>query len=236
VVARLVAAVEKLRPGDNLGPIITVPQFAKVHEYLQLGEAEGARLVAGGMPAADGLSGQLVPPTIFTEVRPDMRIAQEEIFGPVLSVLRFHDEEEALTLANDVSYGLVAGLWTNDLRRAFRLSARLQVGQVFVNEWHASVEVPFGGTKDSGYGREKGMAWRRFYPNGNQRIRARAVGLGAGDTSTAGGTRRAGRAGQCRRHPVTFPSRRFGTRLPAGGPRPRRRGPAGGCRLPGGGL
>jgi aldehyde dehydrogenase (NAD+) len=99
-----------------------------------------------------------VAPTLFDNVSPQATIAQEEIFGPVLSVLTFHDEEEALAIANGVQYGLVAGIFTNDLNRALRLATRIRAGQIYVNEYFAGgEETPFGGYKQSGFGREKGI-------------------------------------------------------------------------------
>ena len=102
--------------------------------------------------------GFFVQPTVYDGVTMDMRIAREEIFGPVLVVIAFDDEDEAVRVANDTEHGLVAGLWTSDVGRALRVSAKLQAGNVYVNGWGAPLDVPFGGYKDSGYGREKGFA------------------------------------------------------------------------------
>ena len=138
----------------------------KVLEYLAIGRDEGARLAyGGGVPEEERLrAGQFVEPTIFADVDNSMRIAQEEIFGPVLCILRFDDEDEAIRIASDTRYGLVAGLWTRDLGRAHRVAAQLEAGQVFVNEWFAGgVETPFGGYKESGFGREKGLEGLRHY-------------------------------------------------------------------------
>lgn len=157
VVERIVGIVSTARAGHDLAPIITPDQFVKVCDYLDLARQEGAQIVTGGRPAA-GTGGQYVLPTILTGVTADMRVAREEIFGPVLCVLPFADEAHAVALANDSDFGLVSGVWTGDVHRALRVAARLQTGQVYVNQWNsAHIEVPFGGFKASGYGREKGV-------------------------------------------------------------------------------
>ena len=118
-------------------------------------EQEGARLVTGGHRL--NRPGWFLQPTVFADVAPEMTIARTEVFGPVLSVLSFEDEAEAIRLANATDYGLVAGVFTRDLDRAMRAARRLEAGQVFVNEWYAGgVETPFGGYGKSGFGREKG--------------------------------------------------------------------------------
>lgn len=148
--------------GDDamVGPIITRAQYEKVQSYCQLAEAEGARAFVGGvMKNSPGQeNGWYVRPVVVTGVTNDMRIAREEIFGPVLTVIPFDDEDHAIRIANDSEYGLVAGIWTTDLSRAHRVAAALEAGQVFVNEYYAGgVETPFGGYKKSGIGREKGV-------------------------------------------------------------------------------
>jgi aldehyde dehydrogenase (NAD+) len=159
-VARLVEMTQSIRAGDpmdpetQIGPIATEPQFRKVLDYIAIAKAEGAHCAAGGMI----VSGQIVAPTIFTHVDNDMRIAQEEVFGPVLAVIPFDDEADAVRIANEVNFGLAAGVWTADLSRALRVSDRLDVGTVWVNTYRAvSFTSPFGGTKRSGLGFENGI-------------------------------------------------------------------------------
>lgn len=151
---------DPMDPATNVGPIATGPQFEKVMRYVDIARADGARCVLGGAQATgEGLGAeQFVLPTIFADVTPDMRIAREEVFGPILSVIEFADEADAVRIANDVSYGLVAGVWTNNVSRAMRMFRKLDVGTVWVNTYRTySYMVPFGGMKRSGVGRENGI-------------------------------------------------------------------------------
>jgi acyl-CoA reductase-like NAD-dependent aldehyde dehydrogenase len=144
----------------QVGPITTRPQHAKVLEYIGIGSKEGAELVLGGKVAEvpGSRSGLFVQPSIFTGVNNRMRIAQEEIFGPVLSVIPFKDEDEAIAIANDTIYGLAAGIWTSSIRRAINVSNNVRAGTVWVNTYRAvSFTSPFGGYKSSGIGRESGL-------------------------------------------------------------------------------
>jgi aldehyde dehydrogenase (NAD+) len=153
-------------PDTQIGPIATRPQFEKVLSYIEIAKAEGARCVHGGRARPDLGAGQFVEPTIFVDVRNDMRIAQEEVFGPVLSVIRFEDEDEAIRIANDIEFGLAAAVWTRDLRRAMLMTERLEAGTVWVNNYRAtSFTSPFGGYKASGIGRESGTETIKEYLN-----------------------------------------------------------------------
>ena len=169
---RLVELGRTARKGDpmlaetNIGPVTTAPQYQKILDYIEIAKAEGARCILGGGPATSPElpGGQFVEPTIFTDVTPAMRIAREEVFGPVLSILGFEDEAEAIKIANDTMYGLAAGVWTTNIGRAVRMSAALKAGTVWVNTYRAvSYMMPFGGMKYSGLGRESGIEAIRAY-------------------------------------------------------------------------
>jgi acyl-CoA reductase-like NAD-dependent aldehyde dehydrogenase len=162
--ARTARKGDPMLPDTNIGPVTTAPQYRKILDYIAIAKAEGARCILGGGPAPDLPGGQFVEPTIFTDVKPDMRIAREEVFGPVLSILGFEDEAEAIQLANDTIYGLAAGVWTSDIGRAVRMSSALKAGTVWVNTYRAvSYMMPFGGMKRSGLGRESGIEAIREY-------------------------------------------------------------------------
>lgn len=147
--------------GNDVGPLTTRQQYETVVDYVKTGRDTLGEPVTGGVPDRDGF---FVEPTIFDDVPHDSPLAQEEIFGPVLAVTTFSSEAEAVTLANDVPYGLVAGIFTDDVGRAHRFARDVEAGQVFVNEWFAGgIETPFGGYKESGVGREKGLAALESY-------------------------------------------------------------------------
>ena len=165
-VERLVEVAKTAKIGDpmsletHVGPVTTPPQYKKVLDYIEIAKQEGANCVLGGQsyngPGATG--GQFVEPTIFTGVNNAMRIAQEEVFGPVLAVIPFDTEEDAIRIGNDVDFGLAAGVWTQDIGRAIRMSEKLRVGTVWINTYRAvSFASPFGGFKRSGIGRESGL-------------------------------------------------------------------------------
>jgi aldehyde dehydrogenase (NAD+) len=171
-VDRLVKLAKTARMGNPLeettqvGPVTTRPQYAKVLEYIEIAKGEGADCVFGGGPAKrpECGNGWFVEPTIFTGVQPDMRIAQEEVFGPVLSIIPFDSEEEAVTIANGTMYGLAAGAWTQSIKRALTMAEQLEAGTVWINTYRAvSYMSPFGGYKRSGLGRESGLTAIREY-------------------------------------------------------------------------
>ncbi len=165
-VERLVELAKDAKAGDprdptsTVGPIATRPQFEHILKLIEVGKAEGARCVLGGkaLQGSEYGAGQFIAPTIFVDVSNSMRIAREEVFGPVLCVLRFSDEADALAIANDTRFGLAAGVWTRDLGRTIRMSEKLKAGTVWINNYRAtSFTTPFGGYKDSGIGREGGI-------------------------------------------------------------------------------
>jgi aldehyde dehydrogenase (NAD+) len=172
LVEKLVAFAKTARMGNpaemttQVGPVTTMLQYEKVLSYIDIAKKEGAKCVLGGGPAKrpECGDGWFVEPTIFTNVTNEMRIAREEVFGPVLAAIPFKDEDDALRIANDSKYGLAAGVWTQSIRRAIRMAERLQAGTVWVNTYRAiSYMSPFGGYKRSGLGRENGLESIREY-------------------------------------------------------------------------
>ncbi|GGN18727.1 aldehyde dehydrogenase family protein [Streptomyces fuscichromogenes] len=151
------AAAAAARYGDRIGPVVSAKQQARVRGYIEKGIAEGARVVAGG-PESPCEQGYFVSPTVFADVTPEMTIAQEEIFGPVLSVLRYEDEEDALRIANGTVYGLAGAVWAGDEADAVAFARRMETGQVDINGGRFNPRAPFGGYKQSGVGRELGAA------------------------------------------------------------------------------
>jgi aldehyde dehydrogenase (NAD+) len=171
-VDKLVAFAKTAKMGNpmsaetQVGPVTNPPQYQKILDYMEIAKDEGATTVLGGSKATRPECGEgwFVEPTIFTGVNNRMRIAQEEVFGPVLSVIAFADDEEAVAIGNDVVFGLAAGVWTQSMRRAFKMAERLQAGTVWINTYRAvSYLSPFGGYKRSGIGRESGQEMIREY-------------------------------------------------------------------------
>ena len=142
---------------SKLGPLVSSLQRERVRSYIRKGIEEGAELLCGGPEAPDNLPvGWYVKPTVFGRVDPQATIAQEEIFGPVLSIITYKDEEDAVRIANNSIYGLSGGVWSQDEGRAIRLARRMRTGQVDINGGPFNVQAPFGGYKQSGNGRENG--------------------------------------------------------------------------------
>jgi aldehyde dehydrogenase (NAD+) len=160
---KVVERAKKMTPGDplhpktRLGSLVSEKQRENVERYVEAGRSEGAALVAGGNRAAVGGKGAFFEATVFDGVRPEMRIAREEIFGPVLATLTFKDENEAVAIGNSTIYGLAAAVWTKDVKKAFRAAKALKAGTVWINTYnYYDPGLPFGGYKESGFGRERG--------------------------------------------------------------------------------
>ncbi|MGB3500278.1 MAG: betaine-aldehyde dehydrogenase [Mesorhizobium sp.] len=171
-VERTVERTKRIRLGDPLdpdtqmGPLVNKAQLDKVLGYVEIGRQEGATLATGGgAPKLQGFEGGFwIEPTVFSGVTDDMRIAREEIFGPVMSLLAFDEEDEVIARANDSEFGLSAGVFTNDMARAHRVAGELQAGTMWINHYNLSpVEMPFGGAKNSGIGRENSLEALRHY-------------------------------------------------------------------------
>ncbi len=163
---KLVGQIAGLRIGDpaspasQMGPVNSKAHYQRVLHYIEAGKADGAKLATGGKrpPGADFARGYWVEPTVFANVTPDMRIAREEIFGPVLSVLRWSTFEEAIAIANGTEYGLTASIWTRDIKQALRAAKAVNSGYIWINGFSAHYRgTPFGGLKNSGIGREEGL-------------------------------------------------------------------------------
>jgi aldehyde dehydrogenase (NAD+) len=168
-VERLKPLIEALKIGNGLdhpdiGPLVSAEHLDEVAGYIEAGREEGARLVTGGARPSGFPKGYFLRPTLFADVHPTMKIARNEIFGPVVSIIPFKTDDEAIEIANGLELGLTSGVFTRDLRRAMRFIRELQAGMVWVNEWFMSpVQVPHGGVKQSGLGREQGMLALRNY-------------------------------------------------------------------------
>ncbi len=161
---RLRTRVQKLTVGPgpanpDIGPLVSAEQYTRVQNYFALGKQNGSKLVLGGGRPPQYDKGYFVEPTIFDQVDPHAKIAQEEIFGPVVAVTPFETEDQAVAIANGVPYGLSSGVHTQNITRALRLARKLQTGSVWINEWYiGGVQAPTGGYKESGFGRERGLA------------------------------------------------------------------------------
>lgn len=170
VVERLKAKLAKMKIGDpmdkdtDIGPMVSDKQQKRVLEYIEIGKKEGARLVYGGGIPIGFEKGCYVEPTLFADVNNDMRIAQEEIFGPVLAVIKAKDENDAVQIANASNFGLAGGVWSRDNERALVVAKKLRAGTIWINEWHIlNDKAPFGGYKQSGIGRELGIEGLKAY-------------------------------------------------------------------------
>jgi aldehyde dehydrogenase (NAD+) len=172
LVQKLVTLSKTAKMGDpmssdtQIGPVTTRPQYEKILSYIDIAKNEGAKLLMGGEVATrpECGNGWFIEPTIFGDVNNQMRIAREEVFGPILSVIRFKDEADAIKIANDTRFGLAAAVWTQNIHRAHRVAHQLRAGTVWINAYRVvSFLTPFGGFKESGMGRENGIDSIREY-------------------------------------------------------------------------
>ena len=170
--AKILERVKRIRLGDpsdpqtNFGPLVSFAHMESVLRFIESGKKSGARLLCGGERVTEGeyAKGAYVAPTVFTDCGDEMEIVREEIFGPVMSILTYHSEEEVVRRANDTTFGLAAGLVTNDLTRAHRVIHQLEAGICWINTWGESApEMPVGGYKQSGVGRENGLSTLEHY-------------------------------------------------------------------------
>jgi aldehyde dehydrogenase (NAD+) len=171
---QLVERAKKMKVGDPLdkstqmGSQVSAKQMDRILDYIRVGREEGARLLCGGERDTEGAKarGCFIQPTVFAEVKPEMKIAQEEIFGPVLAAMRFHDADEAVAIANGTIYGLVSAVWTSDIRLAHRMASEIKAGSVWINTYNGfDTGSPFGGYKQSGFGRDLGAYALDQYTN-----------------------------------------------------------------------
>jgi acyl-CoA reductase-like NAD-dependent aldehyde dehydrogenase len=184
---RLIEYSEKIKlgpgmdPGTEMGPLVSVEQFQRVNGYLAAGRQEGAKVVTGGGRPKSMSKGYFVAPTVFTDVKPEMKVTREEIFGPVVCAIPFKDPDEVLAAGNDTAYGLAAAVWTRDIEKAHRLAENLRAGTVWINCYNMfDAASPFGGYKQSGFGREMGKAALELYTQ----IKSVWVNLGTHKEST----------------------------------------------------
>ena len=171
-ISKIIQKMEALTLGHgindpDIGPIVSKKQLTQIKKYMEIAKQDGLTILTGGEQVVNGeyARGNFFKPTVIDNVPPEHPLAQEEVFGPVLTVLPFKDIQEAITIANGTDYGLIAGIWTNDVNKSYFLAKKIKAGQIYINNYGAGggVELPFGGTRKSGFGREKGLETLRYY-------------------------------------------------------------------------
>ena len=210
--AEMMSALNVGDPADeatDIGPLVAQRQQRRVQEYIRSGQSEGARIVLGGEPTVPAERGWYVRPTLFADATNDMRIAREEIFGPVLTVLRYRDEDDAIRIANESDYGLAGSVWTADIAHGLEVAAGVRTGTYGINMYTLDIGAPFGGFKQSGIGREfgpEGLARvRRASDGGVQREAAAAIGRAVAMQDRGRAAREVLPASQFRRSPQSAP-------------------------------